>query len=192
MWKEADVLRTRANRSRVVLATLKQTRQSQSHASSSNPVAYRFALLQSIGIYQPWPSSNMWRSCIRFTRQRRFIPSVIGTTPKFNCSWKDVKLLSYFSIIARIPRLWFSIKPNLTRALNQGLRGTVQRVLHDQRVPDPDRFYLNLCPDRLRNASMRFFSLLTNGVKIRSELKLCWTIKHVSWIQTNNLKRTIL
>lgn len=46
---------------------------------------------------------------------------------------------------------------NVTQALTQGLRDTVQRFLDQQRMTDGDRFYLNLSSDRLRNASNASF-----------------------------------
>ena len=52
---------------------------------------------------------------------------------------------------------------NVTQAITQGLRDTVQRILDQQRIPDGDRFYINLSSDRLRNASNAF----GNGVKIK-------------------------
>lgn len=51
----------------------------------------------------------------------------------------------------------FGPSQNVTQALTQGLRDTVQRVLDQQRIPDGDCFYINLSLDSLRNASNAFF-----------------------------------
>ena len=52
----------------------------------------------------------------------------------------------------------FAPQQNVTQALTQGLRDTVQRVLDQQRIPDNNRFYINLSSDRLQNPSNAFFS----------------------------------